>query len=175
MGRVNSPMHVCAAGNANTNRRMFPAGYDLDNIISVAATDHDDLYAGFSNWGEDWVDLAAPGVSIGSTVPTGRCPMCTSSGYGASSGTSMAAPHVTGATALIWSEFEGLTNEQVKQRILSGVDALPAQSKKTLTNGRLNLFNAMEKDSTPPAAVSDLSPSGVLMTKVMLGWTATGE
>ncbi len=175
MGRVDSPMHVCAAGNANTNRRTFPAAYDLDNIISVAATDHDDLYAGFSNWGEDWVDLAAPGVSIGSTVPTGRCPMCTSSGYGASSGTSMAAPHVTGAAALIWSEFAGLNNEQVKQRILSGVDALPNQSKKTLTNGRLNLFNAMEKDSTPPAAVSDLSPSGVLMTKVMLGWTATGD
>ena len=71
--------------------------------------------------------------------------------------------------------MRGLNNQQVKQRILSGVDSLPNQSKKTLTNGRLNLFNAMEKDSTPPAAVADLSPSGVLMTKVMLAWTATGD
>ena len=175
MGRVDSPLHVCAAGNGNSNRKTYPAAYDLDNIISVAATDRDDLYAGFSNYGEDWVDLAAPGVSIGSTVPTGRCPMCTSSGYGASSGTSMAAPHVVGAAALIWSEFVGLNNQQVKQRILSGADPLPEQSKKTLTNGRLNLFNAMEKDSTPPAAVSDLSPSGVLLTKIILSWTATGD
>ena len=44
----------------------------------------------------------------------------------------MSAPYVTGAAALIWSEFEGLNNDQVKQRILSGVDALPEQSKKTL-------------------------------------------
>ena len=175
MGRVDSPLHVCAAGNANSSRKAYPAAYDLDNIIAVAATDHDDQYAGFSNWGEDWVDLAAPGVSIGSTVPTGRCPMCTSSGYGSSSGTSMAAPHVAGAAALVWAEFEGLNNAQVKQRILSGVDPLKDLSKKTLTNGRLNVFNAMEKDSTPPAAVADLSPSGVLLTKIMLAWTATGD
>ena len=175
MGRVNSPLHVCSAGNSNSNRKLYPAGFDLDNIISVAATDHDDLYAGFSSWGEEWVDLAAPGVSIVSTVPSGRCPMCAPSGYGATGGTSMSAPHVAGAAALIWSEFKGLNNQQVKQRILSGIDPLPAQSKKTLTNGRLNLFNAMEKDSTPPAAVSDLSPSGVLLTKIMLSWTATGD
>jgi len=175
MGRVDSPLHVCSAGNSNSNRKLYPAAYDLDNIISVAATDHDDIYAGFSSWGEDWVDLAAPGVSILSTIPSGRCPMCLPSGYGSTSGTSMSAPYVTGAAALIWSEFEGLNNDQVKQRILSGVDALPEQSKKTLTNGRLNLFNSMEKDTTPPATVSDLSPSGVLLTKILLSWTATGD
>ena len=175
MGRVDSPLHVCAAGNSNSNRKLYPAAYDLDNIIAVAATDHDDLYAGFSSWGEDWVDLAAPGVNILSTVPTGRCPMCLPSGYGATNGTSMSSPYVAGAAALIWSEFKGLNNQQVKQRILSGVNPLKNQSKKTLTNGRLNVFNAMEKDSTPPAAVSDLSPSGVLLTKIMLSWTATGD
>ncbi len=175
MGRVDSPLHVCSAGNSNSNRKLYPAAYDLDNIISVAATDHDDTYAGFSSWGEDWVDLAAPGVNILSTIPDGRCPMCLPSGYGATSGTSMSAPYVTGAAALIWSEFEGLNNQQVKQRILSGVDPLPPQSKKTLTNGRLNLFNSMEKDSTPPATVTDLSPSGILLTKILLSWTATGD
>ena len=54
MGRVDSPLHVCSAGNSNSNRKLYPAAYDLDNIISVAATDHDDIYAGFSSWGEDW-------------------------------------------------------------------------------------------------------------------------
>ena len=175
MGRVDSPLHVASAGNSNSNRKLYPAAYDLDNIISVTATDHDDVYAGFSSWGEDWVDLAAPGVNILSTIPDGRCPMCLPSGYGATSGTSMSAPYVAGAAALIWSEFEGLNNQQVKQRILSGVDPLPPQSKKTLTNGRLNLFNSMEKDSTPPATVTDLSPSGILLTKILLSWTATGD
>ncbi|MEZ4618143.1 MAG: S8 family serine peptidase [Caldilineaceae bacterium] len=95
-GGANAPMHICAAGNANSSRIAYPAGYDLDNIISVAATDHDDLYASFSNWGADWVDMAAPGVDIYSTVPTGSCTMCDSSGYRSASGTWMATPHVTG-------------------------------------------------------------------------------
>lgn len=175
MGRANSPLHACSAGNSNTSRPSYPAAYDLDNIIAVAATDPDDLYASFSNWGKDWVDLAAPGVNILSTVPTGRCAICDSSGYRAINGTSMATPHVAGAAALIWSEFENLNNEQVKQRILSGVDPLNDRSKQTVTNGRLNLFNVMEKDTTPPAAVTDLSPTGVLLTKIILSWTATGD
>ncbi len=175
MGRVDSPLHMCSAGNANTNRIAYPAGYDLDNIIAVTATDHDDLYAGFANWGEDWVDLAAPGVNILSTVPTGRCAICDPSGYRAIGGTSMSTPLVAGAAALVWSEFEGLNNAQVKQRILSGIDLLKNRFKTTVTNGRLNLFNVMEKDSTPPAAVTDLSPTGVLLTKIILSWTATGD
>src|SRR4029079_5019726 len=102
----------------------YPAGYDLDNIISVAATDHNDQYASFSNHGADWVDLAAPGVDILSTVPKGSCPLCDPTGYTTLSGTSMATPHVTGAVALIWSQYSKLTNSQVKQRLLSGVDPL---------------------------------------------------
>lgn len=175
MGRVDSPLHIASAGNSNTNRLSYPAGYDLENIISVAATDQDDKYASFSNYGEDWVDLAAPGVSILSTVPTGRCAICDPSGYRAINGTSMAAPHVAGAAALVWSEFGNLNNAQVKQRVLSGSDPLKDRSKLTLTNARLNLFNVMEKDSTPPAPVTDLSPTGILLTKVILSWTATGD
>ncbi|RME62595.1 MAG: hypothetical protein D6790_06040, partial [Caldilineae bacterium] len=63
----------------------------------------------------------------------------------------------------------------VKQRILSGVDMLKDRSKETLTNGRLNLLNVLERDNTPPAPVSDLAPAGVLLTKVLLNWTATGD
>ncbi|MCB0085755.1 MAG: S8 family serine peptidase, partial [Caldilineaceae bacterium] len=170
-----SIIHVCAAGNSNTDRIQYPAAYDLDNIISVAATDHEDLYASFSNYGADWVDLAAPGVDTYSTVPDGNCAMCDSSGYNLASGTSMATPHVTGAVALVFSKYKELSNEQVKQRLLSGADQLPEQSKKTLTNGRLNLLNAMEDDQTPPAAVTNLTITGLLMTKMELSWTATGD
>lgn len=63
---------VAAAGNNGTNNDTspsFPASYDLDNVISVAATDHDDAMASFSNFGMVSVDVAAPGVSVLSTVP----------------------------------------------------------------------------------------------------------
>ncbi len=176
MGAPGSPLHICSAGNSNTDSRSYPGAYELPNIISVAATDHEDKYASFSNYGADWVDLAAPGVNILSTVPTGRCAMCDSSGYRAANGTSMASPHVTGAAALIWAEFgSSLSNEQVKQRIISGVDSLRDRSKQTKTNGRLNLLNVLERDSTPPAAVADLTPGGVLLTKILLNWTASGD
>lgn len=176
MGAPGSPLHIASAGNSNTDSRSYPAAYDLPNVVAVAATDHEDKYASFSNYGADWVDLAAPGVNILSTVPTGRCAMCDSSGYRAANGTSMASPHVSGAAALIWAEFgSSLTNEQVKQRIISGVDSLRDRSKQTITNGRLNILNVLERDSTPPAAVADLTPGGVLLTKILLNWTATGD
>ena len=176
MGVPGSPLHICSAGNSNTDSRSYPAAYELPNVIAVAATDHEDKYASFSNYGAEWVDLAAPGVDILSTVPTGRCAMCDPSGYRAANGTSMASPHVTGAAALIWAEFgSSLSNEQVKQRILSGVESLRDRSKLTITNGRLNVLNVLERDSTPPAAVADLTPGGVLLTQILLNWTASGD
>src|SRR5262249_16921575 len=97
-------LHVCAAGNSNNNNDQspfFPASYPLDNIIAVAATDANDLYADFSNYGPTSVDLAAPGtVPILTTAPLNR--------YDGMSGTSAAAPQVTGAAALVWSAFPGL-------------------------------------------------------------------
>ncbi len=175
MAGPDQPLHICAAGNASTNVPHFPAGYDLPNIITVAATDHNDQYASFSNHGADWVDLAAPGVDTLSTVPKGSCPLCNPSGYETASGTSMATPHVSGAVALVWAQYPKLTNDQMKQRILSGIDPLRDHAKQTLTNGRLNLFNALEDDTTPPAAVTDLAVAGVLLTKVNLTWTASGD
>ena len=78
---------VAAAGNDGTNndsRAEYPANYGGDNVVAVAATDRTDNLASFSNYGRSTVDIAAPGVSIYSTLPNGR--------YGTYSGTSMAAP-----------------------------------------------------------------------------------
>ncbi|MFN2202119.1 MAG: CARDB domain-containing protein [Caldilineaceae bacterium] len=168
------PLHICAAGNGGTDEPHYPAGYDLDNIISVAATDHSDLYTDFSNYGST-VDLAAPGADIYSTVPSGNCPLCDPSGYISIDGTSMATPHVTGAAALIAAQYPTLTLAQIRDRIITGVDPLSDDSKSTVTNGRLNLLNSLEDDETPPAAVNDLAATKFYMTQVELRWTATGD
>jgi subtilisin family serine protease len=78
-------------------------------VLAVAAVDANDARAGFSSTGPQ-VDVAAPGVAIRSTVPTGSCSLCDPSGYSWLSGTSMAAPHVAGVGALLrsrgWSAME---------------------------------------------------------------------
>ena len=174
MEGADQPLHVCAAGNNNSDTPHYPSAYDLDNIISVTATDDSDLYAGFSNYG-DTVDLAAPGVDILSTVPTGSCALCDPSGYTQMGGTSMATPHVSGTAGLIAAKYSSLTPVQIRQRILTGVDPLSDASKTTVTNGRLNTLNTLEEDENPPAAVGDLAVSQSLLTQIELTWTATGD
>ena len=175
MAALENTLHAAAAGNSNSSAPSYPAAYDLENIVSVAATDHNDEYAGFSNWGVPHVDLAAPGVGILSTVPKGSCPLCSPSGYASASGTSMATPYVAGAAALIWSQYPNLSVAQVKQRIMAGVDLLDDTSKETVTNGRLNLLNSLEEDEVPPAAVTDLTATQTGLAAIQLTWTATGD
>ncbi len=131
-------LFIAAAGNSSNNNDLnpsYPASYNLDNIISVAATDRYDQLAGFSSYGATSVDLAAPGVSIYSTVPGG--------GYASYSGTSMATPHVTGVASLIWAQKSELSASEVKELILATVDPIAALKGKTLTGGRLNAYNAL--------------------------------
>src|SRR6185503_2529143 len=111
-------LFVAAAGNFAQNTDVFPnypSSYPLDNIIAVAATDHNDQLASFSNYGVVSVDLAAPGVDIYSTLP---------GGYGLFSGTSMATPHVAGAVALILGKFPNIPAPAAKSLLLSRVDTL---------------------------------------------------
>ncbi|PHS02970.1 MAG: hypothetical protein COA78_19580 [Blastopirellula sp.] len=126
-------LFVAAAGNMGTNNDtapQYPAGYGLDNVISVAATDHNDQLASFSNYGATSVDLAAPGVDILSTVPGG--------GYASFSGTSMATPHVSGVIALAYAVNSTVSMDQVKQAILGGVDVVDSLQGAVSTSGRLN-------------------------------------
>lgn len=69
-------LFVASAGNDGSSHKMYPAAYNLDNVISVAATDQYDELWSFSNYSASWVDLGAPGVSVLSTAPTVDCTLC---------------------------------------------------------------------------------------------------
>jgi serine protease len=131
---------VCAAGNEGEDvdeGGHFPAGYagELSSCISVAAIDASDSLAEFSNYGHSSVSVAAPGYQILSTVPDG--------GYATISGTSMASPHVAGIAALLLSKEPGLTPAEVKQRIISTAEPIPALVSKAASSGRANGFYAL--------------------------------
>lgn len=154
-------VNVFAAGNSGANSDVTPfdpAALTSPSIVSVAASDSSDNRAGFSNYGATSVDLAAPGVSIVSTYG--------SSGYGSSSGTSMAAPHVAGAAVLLAALQPELTGAAIKAALLENTDVLPQWGGLVLTGGRLNVFKAVSAvmNNTPPA-VSLTSPlSGAVLT-----------
>ena len=142
-------LFIASAGNGNTDadaNPSYPAAYDVDSIISVAATDDDDARASFSNWGLTTVDLAAPGVSILSTTPANT--------YSSYSGTSMAAPHVAGAAALAWSIAPSASASDIKAAILDGADLVPSMAGITVTGGRLNAYGTLQEVGMVAIAVS---------------------
>jgi subtilisin family serine protease len=164
-------LFVAAAGNDGANADVaphYPAALNAANIVSVAATDPNDHLAGFSNYGAVSVDLGAPGVSILSTLPGGT--------YGVYSGTSMAAPHVSGVAALIRAVEPGIDVVALKQRLLGTVDHVAALAGKMVTGGRLNAFRPVSpRESIPPGAITDLRVVSQTSYSLTLAWTATGD
>ncbi len=137
-------MFIASAGNtANDNDASpsYPSGFELEGVIAVAATDHNDQLASFSSFGATSVDLGAPGVGILSTRPGDR--------YGISNGTSMAAPHVAGAVAMLMAHNPGASLSEVKRAILDGTDPASSLADHTLTGGRLNLANSLALIADP--------------------------
>jgi len=142
---------VCAAGNSAENidvSGFFPADYPLDNIICVGATDNRDGPVFFTNYGSGSVELFAPGENIVSTF------FSSATSYAYESGTSMSAPFVTGTVALLRSQFPGDTYRETINRVLNGVDLIPALAGKCQTGGRLDLATALTTAAnTPPNAL----------------------
>lgn len=135
-------LFIAAAGNNGSNTDVsphYPSSYDLDNVVSVASTTHDDALSSFSNYGLESVDLGAPGSGILSTIP--------GNAYATFNGTSMATPHVSGAAMLAWTQHPASSALEIKEVLMSTVDPIPALDGKTVTGGRLNVYGALSCDN----------------------------
>lgn len=124
-------IQVCAAGNQSTSSQFYPAAYSGNHVISVGNTNRLEQRAPSSNFSTSWVDLGAPGEEIVSTM-MGNV-------YDTLSGTSMAAPHVSGAIALALSLNPNATIAQIRSNLFSTVDVFSQYSSSWATSGRLNL------------------------------------
>ena len=159
-------LFVAAAGNAASDNDAvptWPANCPASSLVSVAATTSSDGLASFSNIGASKVDLGAPGDTILSTVPGG--------GYGYKSGTSMAAPHVSGVAAVLIGEDPSLEPWQVKAALTGGGDPIPALAGTTASGRRLSLAGSLGvaasgvgADATAPDPLALVSPAEGLAT-----------
>jgi subtilisin family serine protease len=163
---------IAAAGNAYKGTIHYPGGYET--VIAVSSTDHDDIINDFSNYGS-WVDVGAPGGGILSTVPTGSCINCHSSGYLLLSGTSMASPHVSGLAGLILSNKPSFSNVDVKNILRTATDDPNPLNTIYMGVGRVNAHQAVQLNTIQNA---DLDPSidGAMPTGILtIPGTATGN
>ncbi|MDQ4123915.1 MAG: S8 family serine peptidase [Acidobacteriota bacterium] len=134
-------LNVFAAGNDNRNIEtmpFYPASYNSPQILSVAASDQNDNRGSFSNFGVTSVDVAAPGVGILSTFHSNN------SAYTSLTGTSMAAPHVSGAAALLAAANPSLSAASLKASLMNSVDVLSQWNGVVKTGGRLNVARAIQ-------------------------------
>jgi subtilisin family serine protease len=135
---------VAAAGNEsndNDSSPSYPASYELDNVVSVAAIDKDGNMASFSNYGALSVGIGAPGVDIVSTVPGNR--------YASYSGTSMATPHVSGSLALLLASEPSLGYADAIKRLYESGSDLPGLSGVTSSSRKANVARMLANQTLP--------------------------
>jgi subtilisin family serine protease len=159
---------VGAAGNYGNTTLFYPAA--SQNVIAVAATDVTDQLTPYSNRGE-WVDVAAPGDSIWSTVPN--------NGYNYKAGTSMAAPEVAGLAGLVLTRVtdtngDGLLNDEVRtciQTTAEDPNIGGVSLRSLISNGRINAYKAVLCSGSP----GDTTPPTVSITSPTNGSTVSGS
>jgi YD repeat-containing protein len=131
-------LFVCAAGNEGENIDViptYPASYNLDNVISVGSINRYGQLSHNSNYGESNVHIGAPGEDILSTLPNNQ--------YSNMSGTSMAAPFVSGQAALIFSNNKDISTKETKNKIISYSDKLQFLLGKIYNGSKVNCNNAL--------------------------------
>ncbi len=132
---------TAAAGNSgsdNDSRPQYPANYDVENVISVAAHTAQNRLASFSCYGRNTVHVAAPGHNILSSYKNGQ--------YEVLSGTSMATPHVSGALGLLLSYEGAMSPAQVRERLMATSEPAKAYRSRTLAGGRLSTINLLNDE-----------------------------
>lgn len=137
---------VAAAGNNYSQDMLYPAAFA--NVIGVGSTDYHDNLSSFSTFGS-WVSVLAPGTAILSTVPGEFCGQSASEAsdcYDYKSGTSMAAPHVSGLAALLWAQNPGASNAQIRSLIETEADSTGATGQNLMAwsqHGRINMASSL--------------------------------
>ena len=181
-GRREIPV-IVSAGNhgsnidSDPNKWSYPCKYDLPNIICVTGTNRNDQ--GSFSKGAVSVDLAAPGVDIMTLRAAGNPPALVS-------GTSHAAPHVTGVVALMRSLSPDIPTSLIRQQLLdpNGLDLLTVLNPDpnigthpVVTGGRLNAHKPLvDHDPNSPTAISNLAASSIVCTNSLsLQWNATAD
>ena len=138
----NNPSHlfVAAAGNSNlmlnSTYKPMACGLDAPNLLCVASSTKYDTKSSFSNYGEERVDVFAPGSEIFSTYPKNQ--------YAIMSGTSMATPHVTGLAALVMSMRNDLSGEEVKELIKDNVQEKAAYEDIVSSGGLIDVAKTIQ-------------------------------
>ena len=171
MGKAGT-VFACAAGNARNGQPprdndvfpFYPANFQVDNLVAVAASDPEDRLANFSYYGAANVDIAAPGTDIRSTV-------LGTYGMDAKSGTSMATPHVAGALALLMAEYPEEDAGRITERLYAAAEPVAALAGKVRTGARLSMAGFF--GIAPPTEVS--ATQGTVQDAVVLYWTAAKD
>ena len=153
-------LFLAPAGNDHSDNDVspvYPASYELSNVISVAASDFNDNLASYSNYGKNTVDLAAPGTCIYTTMPTGFFTLqnqtnfdCTGSNYlpqyDYNTGTSFAASFVAGIAGLLLIQDPSLTPQELKAILVSTTDPKASLKGNVISSGRVNANRALTRD-----------------------------
>ncbi|MEY8876153.1 MAG: S8 family serine peptidase [Leptothrix sp. (in: b-proteobacteria)] len=150
----NELLLVFAAGNSSSDNDLapiYPQSWVWPSLLSVAATDSSDAMAYFSNRGAQTVQLGAPGMGVISTVRNG--------GYASLNGTSMAAPHVTGAAMLMLARDPALTAPELRNRLMATATPVAALQGLTSTGGRLDVGAAVAASSPLPGFLLYTTPN----------------
>ncbi|HEX8476428.1 MAG TPA: S8 family serine peptidase [Pyrinomonadaceae bacterium] len=168
-------LFVAAAGNEHNNNDdnpAYPASYDAPNLVSVTVMDRRGEYVfGSFNFGQRTVHMGAPGLEILSTTPNGT--------YSVFDGSSMAAPHVAGAAALICAANPVISVARMRSALLYSGDEVLNLLARTTTGRALNVAKALESaaeaDSTPPAVPANFHVASQTGRSVRLEWIAPGD
>ncbi|HEU4594235.1 MAG TPA: S8 family serine peptidase [Pyrinomonadaceae bacterium] len=169
-------LFVAASGNerqSNDFHPIYPASHAAPNIISVASLTRRQGISQFTNTGPRSVHMWAPGDEILSTLP--------GNDYAFASGTSMAAPHVAGAAALLCAAHPSISLARLRAALLFSGEEFGSFPPTTITNRRLNALKALqtaaEGDATAPSNIADFRSRQASLDplELMLEWTAPGD